>query len=204
VEVRFLNQDLHRTPDRLPKKIQEEVDRAGADGPVVLGYGLCSGGVAGVRAPACGLAVPRVHDCIALFLGSRGAYDREFSGHPGTYYLTPGWVEVGQDPLSYMERDYVPRMGREAAEEGLREELLHYTRIALVQTGTGDEEALRRRALENARFLGKEYVEIRGTGRYFDKILAGPYDPEDFLLVPPGETVRQTPFLKGGPAAGTS
>ena len=39
------------------------------------------------------LVIPRVHDCIALFLGSDAAYRREFARYPGTYYVSAGWVE---------------------------------------------------------------------------------------------------------------
>ena len=56
-------------------------------------------------------------------MGSRAAYEKVFYEQPGTYYLTPGWVEERKDPLGYMESAYVPKMGREKAEWGIREEL---------------------------------------------------------------------------------
>ena len=63
------------------------------------GYGLCSQGVIGVRANDCTLVVPRVDDCIAIFLGSASAYKKQSRTEPGTYYLTKGWIEVGESPL---------------------------------------------------------------------------------------------------------
>ncbi len=197
VEVRYLDQNLHRTPDIMPELIAEAVeeveDRASS---IVLGYGLCSNGIVGVKAPRQGLIVPRVHDCIALFLGSRGEYNLRRGERPGTYYLTPGWVAEEKDPLGQLEHEYIPRVGKETAEWAIREELKHYTHIALIDTGVGDREPLRARAMKNASHLEMEYEEVRGTDLYFRKLLFGPYEEEDFVFVEPGKTVRADPWLE--------
>ena len=39
------------------------------------------------------VAVPRAHDCITLYLGSRQRYDAEFSGTPGTFYYSDDYME---------------------------------------------------------------------------------------------------------------
>jgi hypothetical protein len=179
--------------------LQQAIDAAGGAagetmGPVVLAYGLCSNGIVGLRAPRQGLAIPRVHDCIGLFLGSREAYDRAFQERCGTYYLTPGWVAEEKDPLGVLEHDYVPRVGRVEAEQALREELRHYTHVVLIDTGAADLAPLRARARENARFLGKAYEEVPGGRGYFQRILDGPLD-EGFVVLGPGERVTQEEFF---------
>jgi hypothetical protein len=196
VEVRYLDQNLHRTPDHMPRLIQEQIDAVRTyASKIILGYGLCSNGIVGVKAPQQGLYVPKAHDCITLFLGSRARYDKLFHERPGTYYLTPGWVAEEKDPLGQMENEYVPRMGREMAIWGIKEELKNYTHIALIDTQAVDMALLRQRAMENATFLGKKYEEIVGKPDYFQKILLGPLDTENFLFVKAGETVQQKPFL---------
>ena len=192
IEIRYLDQNMHERPEQMPAVIQAEIDavEAYAD-QVILGYGLCSNGITGIRAPRSGLIIPRVHDCITLFLGSRAAYEKVFYEHPGTYYLTPGWVEDRKDPLGYMESAYVPKMGREMAEWGIREELKNYTRIVMIDTQSADMEPLRRIARENAEFLEKEYAEISGRQDFFRKILFGPYPKADFIHLQAGETMQQ-------------
>jgi hypothetical protein len=203
-EIRYLDQSLHRTPKLMPDLVQAQIDEAaGYASQIVLGYGLCSNGIAGVTAPPQGLIVPRVHDCIALFLGSRASYERAFRDRPGTYYLTAGWVSENRVPLGILENEYVPRVGREKAEWALGEELKHYTHIALIDTGVEDLGPLRGRAMENARFLDKQYEEIQGLLGYFEKILCGPYLDGDFFLLKPGETITQDLFLvSAGPSRG--
>ena len=196
VEIIYLEQGLHRTPKKLPGIIQERIDQAASYATViVLGYGLCSNGLVGVTARGQKLIVPRCHDCISLFLGSPARYDVVFRDHPGTFYLTPGWVKQNQDPLGTYQVEYLPKYGSEVALWAIRESLKNYTHIALIRSGMPESEALRRRALENAEFLNMTYIEIEGNLSYFEKIIRGPYKAEEFLHLQPGETITQSLYF---------
>jgi len=65
---------------------------------ITIGYGLCGRGVAGIRARNLPLIIPRIHDCIAGFLGSHQRYMKEFSKTPGTYWFTRGFIQSGGQP----------------------------------------------------------------------------------------------------------
>jgi hypothetical protein len=180
----------------MPEQIQEQIDRAAEyASEIVLGYGLCSNGIVGVTARQQGLIVPRCHDCIAFFLGSPKAYKKAFEERPGTYYLTPGWVAEKKDPLGVIEEEYVPKYGREMAVWVMEELLKHYTHIVLIHTGVGDMGPLRKRAKENAKFLKKEYDEVQGGLKYFDKLIRVTDGDPDFFYIKPGEKVTQDMFL---------
>jgi hypothetical protein len=197
VEIRYLEQSLHRTPQKMAGRVQSLIDEvADTAGRIVLGYGLCSNGILGVRAHQQELIIPRCHDCISFFLGSPEAYRKDFDAHPGTYYLTPGWLAERKDPLGIIEDDYVQRVGREMAVWAMKEELKHYRRIALINTGVADIEPLRKRARENADFFNMNYEEIEEISlEYFVKLLDGPYTEAEFLRLKPGEAVTQEMFI---------
>ena len=197
VSFTFLEQGLHRTPEKMPREIQESVDTAQKYGPdfIVLGYGLCSNGIVGVKATKQTLIVPKVHDCIGVFLGSPEAYDRQSKEAPGTYYLTRGWIEQGKTPLS-IYREYAEKYGVETADWLIREELKHYTRIALIDTGVGDVEWHRDYARRTANFLGFHYEEIKGTSAFFLKMVSGIWDG-DFLKLHRGKEITQEMFFDG-------
>ena len=112
--VTFLEYGLHRVPAKLTVAIQEAIDAIHEPSLILLGYGLCGNGLAGVQAGQHTLLIPRADDCIAILLGSRAAYLHEFESEPGTYYLTKGWLESGSDPLKefheYSEK-YGPEQG---------------------------------------------------------------------------------------------
>ncbi|MFH1060483.1 MAG: DUF1638 domain-containing protein [Pseudomonadota bacterium] len=195
----YLDQSLHRTPQDMAPLIQARIDQAGGSvAQVVLGYGLCSNGIAGVRARTAEIIVPKAHDCIALFMGSLTRYAELSSENPGTYYLTPGWVAEGKDPLGIMEDEYTQRVGRENAEWVMREELKHYTLVTLIDTGALPMGALRARAQANAEFFGMQFQELTGEPEYFRQLLHGPYPAEHFFRVAPGQEIQ--PGLAAAPA----
>ncbi|MEN6484040.1 MAG: DUF1638 domain-containing protein [Syntrophobacteraceae bacterium] len=196
VEVRYLDQGLHMTPQKMPALIQEQVDAvSGYAEEVVLAYGLCANGIVGVVAPDQGLLVPRCHDCIALFMGSMAAYDRAFGSNPATFYLTRGWIEEGKDPLGIVENEYTARVGRDRAIRVMRKELKHYTHFTFIASGHADLAPYRERARENAVFFGKNYSEIPGSIGYLERMIRGPFDREDFFRIDAGRAITQEMFL---------
>ncbi|MBE0686888.1 MAG: DUF1638 domain-containing protein, partial [Anaerolineaceae bacterium] len=163
---------------------------------IILGYGLCSNGIVGVQARLEQLIVPRCHDCISFFLGSAEVYQKDFSSRPGTYYLTPGWINEKKDPLHIMLDEYVPRYGEETSIWVMREELKHYTHIMLIDNGLSEIAPLRNIAQENAKFFELQYVEVKGASLdFFRRLIDGPYPEGVFLLIQPGEQIEQEFFI---------
>ena len=191
----FLEQSLHRTPQKMKGVVQGEMDKADQwEGDyIILSYGLCSNGIVGVKSKSHSIVIPRVHDCIALFLGSWKRYMEEHKKEPGTYYLTKGWIDEGKSPLGIF-KEYCQRYDKETAEWVIREELKNYTRIALVDMGVDLSETHREHAMENALFLHLKYEEIKGSLEFFEKMLRGWWS-EDFIILKPGEEVTQELFL---------
>lgn len=192
----YLPQGLHRTPGKMPAEIQEVVDGLPSDVElIVLGYGLCSNGVVGVAARQAPIVLPKVHDCIALLLGSVERYEEEVAACPGTYYITPGWALYGSTSLSSYKNEYLPKYGEEDARYIAGELLKHYTRVALINHGTGDMEIGRAHAREFAETFGMTYAEIPGSLDYLRRLVRGPWDNDDFVLVEPGGALSPTPFM---------
>ena len=102
VSTQFLPGGLHNRPHELRQRLQEAIDKTSAVSlvdTIAVGYGVCGMGTVGIYARHVPLAIPRVHDCISLFLGSNEAYREQFSRYPGTYYISAGWVEGKSQPL---------------------------------------------------------------------------------------------------------
>ena len=115
VQTQTLDFGLHLRPDGLRRSLQEAIDASAATADtIILGYGLCSQAVVGLYSNQCTLVVPRVDDCIAIFLGSRAAYQQQAGREPGTYYLTKGWIEVGDSPFEEYKK-LVERYGEQKA-----------------------------------------------------------------------------------------
>ena len=190
---------LHVNPDQLRKTLQEAVDAvSGEYETIILGYGLCSQAIIGIRANGCRLVVPRVDDCIAIFLGSRSAYTSQCRVEPGTYYLTKGWIEVGDTPFAEHDR-MIERYGRERAERIMKLMLANYKRLALINTGQYELDRYREYARVTAERFGLRYEEIEGSNALVKKMIYGPWDDE-FVVILPGESFQYEHFFRPEPA----
>ncbi len=206
IDLELLEAGLHATPKLLRVKVQERIDAAARDAfdAVALGYGLCGRGAAGLVARASRVVIPRVHDCLTLFLGSREEYRRQFKQHPGTYYLTPGWytnkmmvddetrdrgwTHDAEDSAQFAELS--DKYGSDAAAE-----IIHfhnswkrnYTRVAVIDTGCAavdDCMCLAQRIGEN---LDWECERLEGSIEMLRDMVAGNWDPRRFLVLEPGQ-----------------
>ena len=153
--VTDLSASLHVEPLPLRDRIQEHIDRIEAEDPevdaILLGYGLCGGATAGLVAHRVPLVLPRAHDCVTIFLGSRDRYQHEQESTPGTYWFTEDNVKRGNafmgallgssersDGVKATYDEYVEKYGKENADylmEALGEWQQHYSRGAFLETG---------------------------------------------------------------------
>jgi hypothetical protein len=198
----YLDYGLHDASKKLARVLQEQLDGLPQPSLVLLGYGLCGNVLNGLQAGRHMLVVPRVDDCIALFLGSRSAYREQFAKIPGTYYLSKGWLEAASDPLQTYE-GYVAKYGQEQA-DWLFDTMYHnYKRLAFVAQSQSDLETYGPRARVVGEFcrqkLGMAYEEIVGTDAYLHALAEAPQHlatlDDAFLIVPPGGVVSQMMFV---------
>ena len=188
MEVLTLESGLHLHPDKMRDALQALVDDITVNTEtIILGYGLCSMGVIGLKASHSTLVIPRQHDCISIFLGSRRAYEEALDQEPGTYFLSKGWIDAEitlLDELKRMEERY----GKKRAQRVMKRMLQHYRRLAFIDMGYEDQEAYRQFSRRTAKELNLAYEEIRGTAEVLRRICNGPWN-RDFAVAPPGHTV---------------
>lgn len=194
VPYEVLDFGLHLRPADLKTALQAKVDEASQNADVLLlGYGLCSMAIVGLRATTATLVIPRVDDCIAIFLGSREAYKAQVKKEPGTYYLTKGWIEVGDNLFEDYKR-MVKKFGEEKARRMTHLMLRNYKRLGFINTGQYLVEHYRKYARDTAREFCLRFEEIKGSSALVKKMIHGPWDGE-FLVVSPGQTIRYQDFL---------
>ena len=190
---------LHATPRELRRRLQEAVDEASSEPDaqrIAIGYGVCGMGAAGIHARGVSLAIPRVHDCIALFLGSDAAYRRQFAACPGTFYVSAGWVDGKSQPraaggLADEEfARFVELYGEEntaAIREFLTSWQKHYKRSVFIDTGAGgNRQRYEKMASDMARELGWRYERLAGSVDLLVQLLRATTSSDEVLVVPPG------------------
>lgn len=84
LDITFMRQDLHTNENRF-----------GDIEAILLGYGLCSNALAGIKSSRLPLVIPRAHDCITHFMGSKEAYADYFEKVKGTFFYNQSWLDLG-------------------------------------------------------------------------------------------------------------
>jgi hypothetical protein len=204
LNVVYLDFGLHLKPKTMASRLQAELDSLASPHLVLLGYGLCGSGLAGLRAGPHTLIIPRTDDCIAILLGSYDAYLRAFREQPGTYYLTRGWLESEGHPLGEYRR-CLERFNRADADKVVDMLYGQYRKLCLIASSPEELEecapAARRVAEFCAQRWGMEYQERIGSDDLIRRLLEAPRSPgalgEDFVVVPSGGEVEARMFLRG-------
>jgi hypothetical protein len=216
VDLEFLPQGYHDTPAVGRGELQQRIDAApaGKYDAILLGYGLCSNILAGLTARHTRLVIPRAHDCIALFLGSKERYQRMFKARPGTYYYTSGWLEYrvrreGQSPpgigaflpahsaaaFQATYQQWVGKYGQEKARylaEVMNQWTANYTHGVLIEFDFAKPLRLGRQVREICAQRGWQFATVKGDLRLLQRWLAGGWEAGGFLIVPPGRRVVPT------------
>ena len=216
VDLEFLTQGYHDIPATGRTEVQKRLDAvpAGKYDAIVLGYGLCSNILAGLRPAHTQLVVPRAHDCISFFLGSKERYQEFFNAHPGTYYYTSGWLECAKrrgsagpiwggaslpasanENLKAAYHEWVEKYGEDQAKY-LLEEMSRWTSAyshgTLINFEFLKHLNLREQVQQICLERGWEYAEAEGHLALFDKLVEGHWPENDFLTVRPGQKIIAT------------
>jgi len=210
LDLEFLEQGYHDTPAKGRDVIQERVNAipAGRYDAILLGYGLCSNMIVGLTTPHTPVVIPRAHDCITFFLGSKERYQQTFVSHPGTYYYTAGWLECwkrsGLNTPSQGAAEMGPpseagqweeKYGEDAARylrEVMREWSRSYTRGALIDFDFSRPLNLAADVRRICADRGWKFEEISGDISLLQRWVDGDWASKDFVILRPGETVAST------------
>ena len=98
LDLEFLPVGHHDDPKNGHQDLQNRINRIapGQYDAILVGYGICNQMVSGLTTPHTTLIIPRAHDCITFFLGSKERYQEVFRNFPGTFFFTAGWLEFTQ------------------------------------------------------------------------------------------------------------
>jgi hypothetical protein len=215
-DFEFLTQGHHDHPVLGNQEIQRRIEAvpAGRYEAILIGYGLCSSILPGLRATHTPLIIPRAHDCITWFLGSKERYQQCFTARPGTYYYTSGWLECrtrrgGDSAVGYggfmpasasasyqaTYDQWVKKYGEEQAKylaEVMGQWEANYTHGVLIDFDFTQPLRLREQVERICAEKGWQFEKMDGDLGLLQRWFDGDWGERDFLIVPAGRRVVAT------------
>ena len=208
VDITWVGRGLHNTPEKLRNHLSSVLDglyeqlenRELEHRPdyIVLGYGLCSNAVVGVRCRDIPIVVPRTDDCIALFMGSQARYLKEFVEANGAYWLNNGWIEQsarlvnGDDMRRRKWMEYAEKFGEDNADYLIEVESSwekNYSTLGYIHSSVYDAAANLDATKREAEEKGWRLREVDGDLRMLRMMVDGTWNDTEFLILRPGERI---------------
>lgn len=209
IDIIWLSQGLHDLgPEKMSAKIQETINNVQTDkyDAILLGYALCNNGVENIMSPDIQIVIPKAHDCITLFLGSRKRYKEYFDNNPGTYFLSSGWIERDETNmfevdgtinqklgLDFSMNELIEKYGEENARyvaETMGNFVKNYQKITYIKTVfEEDDNSFIKEAENMAAEKDFEFECIDANLTLLKRLLDGKWE-DDFLILSPGEKIK--------------
>jgi len=203
VETRFFEVGLHDRPHQLRSVLQAELQLLESRDDieaVVLAYGLCGRGTAGLQPARHRLVIPRAHDCLTVFMGSKEVYAEHQRHCPTCYYYTPGWNRERRVPGLEREEAIKTDLAEKFDADDVaylleieREQWAMHDTATYIDLGTDDAETEADYARRCAAWLGWRFERLRGDPGLLRDLLWGHWDAARFQIVEPGMQLGHAP-----------
>lgn len=188
---------LHDRPKTMRENLQaavNEMDACEGIDAIVLVYGLCGLGTAGLQAGRHKLVISRAHDCMTLFLGSKERYAAKQAASPDCYFYTPGWNRArrvpGPERLAALRAELAKKFDADEVDylvEAERSLWAAHGHAVYLELGTADAKAEADYARRCAEGLGWTFEHVTGDATLLRDLLWGSWDEERFQTIMPGQ-----------------
>jgi hypothetical protein len=184
-EIKALEIALHVDPQKLKARLMEEVAAIEEEGVhILLGYGLCGRALEGVVSAKSTLVLPKVDDCVGALLGSRKRHKELLKQNAGCYFLEQRWLQTELNIFTEILKG-LERIPPDKRDKIIKLTLKHYNTLILLDSGdtSPETESL---CLTYARRYVLELIRLKTELGLLKRLITGPWNEEEFLVLPPG------------------
>jgi len=170
-EVVYLQAALHVNPAKMKETIKKQIEsiRGGVD-VIFLGYGFCQS-LKGIEEEFdIPVIFPQMDDCISILLTPERRGE-EIEKAAGTWFMTPGWTEAGEDMVfKELHIERLKGLGIDPLEIA-KELFTAYRRGLYIDTGVGDNEYFIARAERFCSFFDLALEQTVSSSTVLDETL---------------------------------
>jgi len=193
--VIWLDSSLHMHPQKLHDKLQEEIDtldRQGAIENILFTFGYCGNAILGLKSLASNLIIPKVNDCIELFL--HGNPQKGALRSQGCYFITQGWLKSSFSIVNEFDH-YIEKYGVKRTKRIMDVMLAHYHFLTMLDTGSYPMDECKLIADEAAQKLNLQVNSEKGSIKLLIDLFSKHWS-EHFCKIPPGNIVTLEHFAE--------
>lgn len=189
--VIWVERGLHSTPKKLNQLLQHYINMLQDQDEILLTFGLCGNGTAGLVSKHTILRIPRFDDCINQLLCKKPRTKRKQT-ETDAIYLTRGWTldkEAILQQYKILSRQYEPE---------IRDMILQtmydgYHTLSIIDTGCYDLKSVEQYADQAAGYLGFDRKTVPGNITTLEHLICGIED-SNILTLAPGEIITASLF----------
>ena len=197
-EISFLPQNLHNEPKNLNTELQNAINLIeGEYEGIILLYGLCSEALINISSSRYKLIVPRVHDCISIFLGSKDRYNKLSTGK--IYWYTSSWIDKtlmpGKEHHENLKKSLIDAYGDDNGQYLFDMECECYKRYekgVFINNPIINQKKDIEFTKNCCKYLNWKYEECEGSLGMILNLINGKWNSEDYLIVPIGHKIIPT------------
>lgn len=203
-EVIILEQGLHNTPNKMKEVIQEKIDEIESEDYVeekykgiILTYGLCGNGTLGLKTKKLKLIIPKAHDCMTLFLGSKEKYQEAIKQNKAIYWYNHAWIDQvpmpNKENLEILREEYIEKYGEDNGEYLYEMELDTYKKYAygfFIKSPINNDIRYENFLIQACKDFGWQYTILEGDLGLLNRILKGEFLEEEVFVFQAGEEVK--------------
>lgn len=162
---------------------------------ILIVFGLCGKGAAGIGSSNARVIIPRFDDCVNMMLCPEKREKRAYM-KAGVTYLTKGWTE-DSGALLYIYNECIQRYGEKRGRRAFDLMYDSYTTAAVIDDGCYDPGPVEEYARRTSELFGLDVCHVDGSIHVFEKLMSGEWD-DDIIVRGPGEVISEEDFAFGG------
>lgn len=190
-QIIYMDSKYHNTPEKLNLKLQEIIDENKEYETITLLYGQCGNAVLGLKSDYSKLILPKVSDCISLYLGG-DEKRKNLKKSERTYFFTKRYIENDNslyNEIIKMKEKY----GDKKAIKMYKMMMDNYEYIRIINTNAYDVEDIMGKIQSLCEELDLSYEIVDGDLSIMEKALLGVVD-EGFVVKDRGEIINIKDF----------
>lgn len=187
----WLERGYHNIPENLRTKLQETIDSLQDQDELLLCYGLCGNGTAGITSKKARLILPKFDDCLNMILCDGNRSCRGLV-QPGTMYLTKGWTKDTDGILQQYEK-LLEEYDEETRDDIIEMMYAHYNSVTVIDTGCYPMEETMEYAKKTCELMDFELKTTEGFTIMIEKLLSGDWD-DNFIQIESQQIIQEEHF----------